>query len=193
MNKVFRTSLAVDKNLGKGWKATLEGVFTKNINEIDYKNISILPPTQKAVGIDDRNVYNLIGSFAAHIPLRPNGSTPYTGIYLLSNNDGKKGFSYSITASIDKAFSKGWAFNANYSYGNSIVLNEGTSSQNNSQWRFMETVNGRNFQGLSNSDYDPGHRINAYISKKFSYLKGLMATTVSLVFRIISSISASFI
>ena len=37
LNKVFRTSLAVDKNLGKGWKATLEGVFTKNINEIDYK------------------------------------------------------------------------------------------------------------------------------------------------------------
>jgi len=193
LNKVFRTSLAVDKNLGKGWKATLEGVFTKNINEIDYKNISILPPTQKAVGIDDRNVYNLIGSFAAHIPLRPNGSTPYTGIYLLSNNDGKKGFSYSITASIDKAFSKGWAFNANYSYGNSIVLNEGTSSQNNSQWRFMETVNGRNFQGLSNSDYDPGHRINAYISKKFSYLKGLMATTVSLVYNAQSGNTYSYV
>jgi len=193
LNKVFRTSLAVDKNLGKGWKATLEGVFTKNINEIDYKNISILPPTQKAVGIDDRNVYNLIGSFAAHIPLRPNGSTPYTGIYLLSNNDGKKGFSYSLTASIDKAFSKGWAFNANYSYGNSIVLNEGTSSQNNSQWRFMETVNGRNFQGLSNSDYDPGHRINAYISKKFSYLKGLMATTVSLVYNAQSGNTYSYV
>ena len=57
----------------------------------------------------------------------------------------------------------------------------------------METVNGRNFQGLSNSDYDPGHRINAYISKKFSYLKGLMATTVSLVYNAQSGNTYSYV
>ena len=34
MNKVFRTSLAVDKNLGSRWRLSVEGIFTKNINEI---------------------------------------------------------------------------------------------------------------------------------------------------------------
>lgn len=182
MNKVFRTSLGVDKDFGNGWKFTLEGIYTKNINEIDYKNVNILPPTKKSVGPDARNVYDLSGSFPLNIPIRANGTNPYTGVYLLSNNDGKKGYSYSITASIDKRWSRGWAFNANYTYGNSIVLNEGTSSQNNSQWRFMETVNGRNFMQLTTSDYDIGHRINAYAAKKFTYGRGMFATTISMVY-----------
>ena len=182
MNKVFRTSLALDKDLGNGWKATLEGVYTHNINEIYYQNVNILPPTKTAIGPDNRNVYDLSGSFVKSIPLRPDGSNPYTGIFLLSNNEGKKGFSYSITASIDKAFADGWALNANYTYGNSVVVNEGTSSQNSSQWRYMETVNGRNFLGRSTSDFDLGHRISIYVAKQFKYWQGKMATTVALVY-----------
>lgn len=182
MNKVFRTSLAADKNLGKGWRFTVEGIFTKNINEIDYKKVSILPPTKQAVGPDNRNVYDLSGNFPVNIPLRSNGTSPYTGIFLLTNSQGKKGYSYSLTATIDKAWSQGFAINANYSYGTSIVLNEGTSSQNSSQWQFMETVNGRNFIRLSRSDFDPGHRINAYIAKSFAYANKKLATTISLVY-----------
>ncbi|MFZ1785387.1 MAG: carboxypeptidase regulatory-like domain-containing protein [Ferruginibacter sp.] len=182
MNKIFRTSLAVDKQLGKKWKLTIEGIFTKNINEIDYKRVDVLPANLKSVGVDVRDVHSLTGSIASQIPLRSNGTNPYTGIYLLSNSSGKKGYSYNFTVSLDKAWNNNWAVNANYSYGNSIVLNEGTSSQNNSQWRFMETVNGRNNQGLSTSDFDVNHRINAYASKKFTYLKGLLATTISLVY-----------
>ncbi|MBP6023230.1 TonB-dependent receptor [Ferruginibacter sp.] len=182
MNKVFRTSLAADKTLGKKWKLTFETIVTKNINEIDYKRVDILPANLKSVGVDVRDVYSLSGSFARSIPTRANGTTPYTGVYLLSNNDGKKGFSYSFVTSIDKSWSNNWAFNANYSYGSSIVLNEGTSSQNSSQWRFMETVNGRNNIQRSNSDYDPGHRVNAYFAKKFNYLKNRMATTISFVY-----------
>lgn len=182
LNKVFRTSLAVDKNLGKRWKLTLEGILTKNINEINYTRVDILPATLKTVGVDVRDVYNLSGSFTKQIPVRANGTNPYTGVYLLSNRDGKKGYSYSGVVTIDKAFANNWALNANYSYGSSIVINEGTSSQNNSQWRYMETVNGRNNIGRSTSDYDPGHRINAYVSKKFTYLDNKLATTVSLVY-----------
>ncbi len=183
MNKVFRTSFAVDKKLGHGWKITMEGIYTKNINEIDYKRIDILPASLKSVGADVRDVYALSGSYTKQIPFRSNGTNPYTGVYLLSNNtDQKKGYSYSLTFSIDKAWQNGFAFNANYTYGSSYVLNEGTSSQNNSQWRYMETVNGRNNIVRSMSDYDMGSRINAYIAKKFTYAKGALATTVSLVY-----------
>jgi hypothetical protein len=181
-NKVFRTSLGFDKNLGKSWRLSLEGIYTKNINEINYKKVSILPPTKQAVGVDNRNVYDLSGNFPVNIPLRSNGTSPYTGIFLLSNNENDKGFSYSLTTTIDKAWNNGWAFNANYSFGSSVVLNEGTSSQNSSQFNNMETVNGRNFITLSNSDFDPGHRINAYAAKKFNYLNNRLATTISLVY-----------
>lgn len=183
MNKVARTSLAVEKTAGKNWKFIVEGIYTSNINEIDYKRVDILPPTLQSVGADVRNVYPLSGNFAAQIPFRGNGTNPYTGVYLLSNNeDGAKGYSYNISFTIDKGWSNGFAFNANYTYGRSIVRNEGTSSQNNSQWRFMETVYGRNFLNLSTSDYDLGSRINVYVAKKITWANKKLATTISLVY-----------
>ncbi|SHF85638.1 TonB-dependent receptor [Flavisolibacter ginsengisoli] len=179
--QIFRTSLGVDKRFGDGWTFTVEGLYTKNLQEIYYQNVNIMPPTMKSAGPGSRNVYSFSRN-PTPIPLRSNGKNPYTGIYLLYNNPGEKGYSYNFTFSIDKAFRKGWAFNANYVYGNSVVNNETTSSQNNSQWNTMETVNGRNFVVRSTSDFDLGHRISAYISKKFSYANNKLATTVSLVY-----------
>lgn len=193
MNKVFRSSLALDKNLASGWRFTVEGILTTNINEIDYKRIDILPPSLQTNGVDKRNVYALSGSFPMQIPMRSNGSNPYTGIYLLSNNEGDKGYSYTVSFTADKSWSNGLAINGNYTYGYSKVLNEGTSSQNNSQWRFMETVNGRNFITRSQSDYSLGHRVNIYVAKKFTYADKKIATTVSLVYNGLSGSPFSYV
>lgn len=106
--------------------------------------------------------------------MRPGGINPYSGgeIFLLSNSpEGlEKGFAYNFSLILDKRFKNGFSGTLSYTYGNSTVINEGTSSQNNSQWRFMETVNGRNFITRSTSDFDLGHRIYGYVSKKFSYV-----------------------
>ncbi len=179
--QIFRTSMAVDKKFGEGWTFTVEGIFSKNLQEIYYQNVNIIPPALKSAGAGSRNVYSF-GGTPTNIPMRSTGVNPYTGVYLLSNTKGKKGYSYNFSATIDKAFRKGWAFNANWVYGNSIVNNETTSSQNNSQWNTMETVNGRNFVTPTTSDFDLGHRFSAYLSKKFSYARKSMATTVSLVY-----------
>jgi hypothetical protein len=138
-----------------------------------------MPPIGRAVtSWDARNVYGISGP--TRIPMRSTGANPYPGnIFLLSNNEGRKGYSYNLTATIDKAFRNGFAFNANYSYGHSVVLNEGTSSQNNSQWANMEVVDGRNFITLTQSDFDLGHRINAYISKEFEYANKNLATSIT--------------
>ncbi len=177
---VFRSSLAVDKKFGNGWTFTTEAMFTKNIWEIQYENVNILPPIGKSVSPDARNVYST-GTGPTRIPLRPNSTiNPYPGnVFLLSNNHGRRGFSYNITFTIDKIFRNGFAFNLNYTYGESMALNEGTSSQNNSQWRFIETVNGRNFMELSRSDFSLGHRINGYISKQFEYAHKNMSTSIT--------------
>ena len=174
--KVFRTSLAFDKQYGNGWSTTLEGMYTKNVNEIYYTNINILPPTATSLGAGSRRVYPL----SLLIPIRSNGTNPYDNAILLSNNKGDKGFSYNFTFTVDKRFQKGLAINVNWSYGEAMTVNEGTSSVNLSQWRFMETVNGRNFIERSFSDFSPGHKINAFITKRFEYLNKSLATTVSL-------------
>lgn len=184
MPKLLRTSLAIDKKLGDGWSTTFEALFSKNINEIDYVNINILPPVGYSVGPGSRPVYNFASaSTASPIPIRANGSNPYDNAILVTNNDRTaKGFAYNFTASIDKRSKNGLTFNVNYSFGNSVVLNEGTSSVNLSQWRFIESVNGRNGLTRSVSDFSQGHRVFAVIGKKFTYANKSLATTISLAY-----------
>ncbi len=182
--RLIRSTFGVDKNLGKGWTFSFETMLSKNTNEIYYQNINILPPSGVSVGPGSRTVYTSTGT-PGRIPMRAGGVNPYAGgeIFLLYNNPNKKskGFAYNFSAIVDKKFRKGFAATLSYNYGASVVTNEGTNSQNNSQWRFMETINGRNFVQRSTSDFDLGHRVYGYLSKKFSYLKERMATTITLV------------
>lgn len=176
--KVFRTSLGFDKQFGAGWTFSTDAFFTKNVNEIYYTNINILPPIGTSVGPGSRNVYPATNV----IPITASGTNPYDNAILLSNNEGEKGFSYNITGTIDKRFQNGFSLNANYSYGESIVMHEQTSSTNLSQWQFMETVNGRNYLTRSTSDFSPGHRVVLFTAKKFTYANKALATTLSLVY-----------
>jgi hypothetical protein len=158
--------------------------LSKNINEIYYRRLDILKPVGQLQGPDNRYIYDLkrIGYPAA--PGITAGSNPYTGVFLLENQRyyGRSGYAYNFTVSIDKSWTDGFSFNAFYTYGSSFVTHEPTSSQNNSQWRFMETVNGRNDVQRSRSDFDLGHRVSAFVAKKFTYAKGALASTVSLVY-----------
>ena len=187
MPKLLRTSLGVDKNFGNGWLGSVEALVSRNINEIYYTNINLLPPIGTSLGAGSRTVYGLLTgstSLTATIPITNNGTgtNPYDNAILISNNQGTKGFAYNFVMSVEKRTRKGFNFSAAYTYGNSIVVNEGTSSVNLSQWRFIETVNGRNSESTGPSDFDQAHRIIAAVSKKFTYLKGKMSTTIGLSF-----------
>ncbi|HET9057595.1 MAG TPA: carboxypeptidase regulatory-like domain-containing protein [Chitinophagaceae bacterium] len=179
--KVLKTSLGFDKELGNRWNLQIDLLYQKNINEVDYKNFfgvrgltNVLGQTTFLTNSTTYNRIDLNGTVAGT-------QNPYsTGIFLITNAKGKKGFSYNFSVAIDKSFSNGWALNASYSYGDSYSIFDGTSSQNNSNWRFIETSTGRSNLELSRSDFAQLHRINAYVSKKFAYFKDRLATTVTL-------------
>jgi hypothetical protein len=179
---VFRSSLTVIKRLKSNWTFTIEGIVTQNIHATKYTNVNILPPTKQTSAPDARNIY-LPNAFTQQIPLAFNGTNPYTGqIFLMSNNHGKKGSSYSITLIADKKFLNNLYFNTSYTYGKSIVLFEPSFGNTifSSQWRATETVNGKNFARLSISDVDLRHRVTANVGKKFSYAKTNLASSVTL-------------
>jgi hypothetical protein len=179
MPKVFRSSLAFDKRFGKGWTATIEGIFTKNLTDIQYTNINILPPTLKmSTGPDTRTVY----PSPVTIPIRSNGTNPYQEVYLISNAEGRLPYAYNFTFMVTKSTKTGFYMNVSYNYGESVVLNEAQSSTPNSQWASIETVNGRNSLVLTTSDNSPGHRILANVSKRFTYANKRAYTTVSLLY-----------
>lgn len=183
---VLKFAIGADKKLNNGWGLSFDFLYTKNIYEVDWVNVNFAPPTVKTTGPDARLVYSTSGNPSRFI-YRTYGTTaairnPYSNVIVIKNTSGQKGFAYNFTVGVDKQTKKGFQFNASYTYGNSQVHNEGTSSINTSNWLNMEAVSSRNTLPLSTSDFDMGHRIFALMSKKFTYLKGKMATTVSFVY-----------
>jgi hypothetical protein len=181
---VWKASIAADKKLGSGWTVSTEFLFTKNINEVDWQNVNFLPPTGlKSAGPDTRDIYSTTGN-PTRLVYRPTGTTaaarnPYGNVIFIKNTAGPKGYAYNLTVKVDKETKTGFSFNASYTYGNSQVYNEATSSVNVSNWQFIESVRGRNFNVRSTSDFDLGHRIYALVSKKFTYANKYAATTVT--------------
>ncbi|MDZ7934258.1 MAG: hypothetical protein U5M51_04680, partial [Emticicia sp.] len=136
-----------------------------------------------AAGSDTRVIYNPTGTAPVKIDLDATTAgiqNPYTNIFLMKNAASvDNGYSYNVSAKIEKAFANNLTSSLSYTYGKSMVLNEATSSQNSSQWRYIETVNGRNSMALSRSDFDLGHRVVGFVSYKLDYLK-FGSTTVSM-------------
>ena len=157
--KVFRASLAVDQKLPLGMIGTLEAIYSKNVNNVLYYNVNQNKPTKTLTGGTDNrpiNSYSLIDS-------------RYTAILLGTNTD--KGHAFSITSSLAKRFNFGLSTSASYSYGISKSINDGLSSQNSSQWKYVANVRGYNDVDLSYSKFDQGHRIIATATYKKDFCK----------------------
>ncbi len=182
---VFKFSAGADKKLDKGWTLSFDLLYTKNIHEVDWKNVNFGLPTITTAAPDTRLIYSTGGNPVRFV-YRPwsNVNTvrnPYGNVILIKNTEGQKGFAYNFTVSIDKQTRKGFMFNVAYTYGNSQVNNEATSSVNTSNWQNMESDN-RNALKLTTSDFDLGHRIFALVSKKFTYANGHAATSFALTY-----------
>lgn len=176
---IFRTSISIEKNLVHNWNLSTELFFTKNIYENKYTDVNILPPTILSPLPDSRNVYSL-NNFPDKIPLP--GGNPYDDIFLLDNNHGKKGFSYGVTATVNKSISDNLHVTFSYCFENSVDLFDpvGTGNSLDGQWIRLETVNGKNFAGRTISDFDLRHKINAAITKKFNY--GKWSSMITLIY-----------
>lgn len=180
--QVFRTSLAVDYQLPLGIVASLEGIFTKDMNPIYYQNINVLQPQNNVEATNDnRPVY---GNFTADSDGDVSSSLTrvnddFANILLAKN--GNRGYSYSITGQIQKPFNNGLIANLSYTYGHTRVLLDATSSQNSSNWSNVEALDKNNLTlgELGYSDFDLGSRIVGSVSYRKAYA-GFMASTLSL-------------
>lgn len=150
MPQTSKINFAVDQKLPFGLTFTSEFIYNATISAIKYENLNIKASTSKLTGADTRPRYD-----------GANRVDPtYLGIYLASNTTG--GESYNVAFTLAKTFKSSFIdgnVSGTYSYGKSTVLVDATSSQNSSQWNFMESVNGANALGISRSDFDQGHRV----------------------------------
>lgn len=177
--QVLRASAAIDQKLPWGLFGTIEGIFTKTINNVVYYNVNQQMPTDNFTGADDRPYWT------------GDRVDPTFGRIILGDNT-NEGYGYSVTAQLQKAFDNGFAASVGYTYGDAYAINDGTSSQNSSQWRYTENVRGRNDLDLSRSDFSIGHRVVAFASKRFTYANNF-ATTIALFYNGQSGRPYSFI
>ncbi len=162
----FRVNLAVEKMLPFDIRGTLEGIYTKKMNDIYYQNINI------------EESGKMLNNFKDKRPLYgPSISADYTSVILLSNTN--EGYSYNVTGKLEKSFDFGLDLMAAYTYGVSKGVNDGTSSQAYSNWSYNENWRGSNNPEVSYTDFDQPHRIIASASYKVAYGKNL-ATSIAL-------------
>lgn len=164
--QVLKANLAIDQKLPGGLIGTIEGLFTQNINAVRYENLNLKPSTRNLeAGGDQRPLF--LGTqpgFGDDVI-----DDSYTYIMLASNTS--QGYSYNIAASLTKPFNNGFTATLSYAYGDSFAGFDGTSSQNNSQWRGYYNVYGRNFLGDNQrSIFASGHRVFGQFSYEIDYL-----------------------
>ncbi|MBD1386876.1 carboxypeptidase regulatory-like domain-containing protein [Mucilaginibacter rigui] len=172
--QVFRTNLAVEKNLGNGFTATLEGLYTKDINAVRMRNANLKAPTGVLVEGDlsrprytgtaaDRNIYPAINS----------------AIVLENTN---KGYASSLTAQISKSFTGGFTATAAYTYtqAKEAFSSSGTTAAN--IWTSTANVGTTNDVESGYTSFYVPHRVVASASYKFNYLNHA-ATTIGLFYQ----------
>ncbi|MDP5172399.1 MAG: TonB-dependent receptor [Bacteroidia bacterium] len=169
--QVLKFNVALDQKLPWGVIGNVDLIYNKTLNNVAYQNLNLTEPIYQLEGTgDNRPIYNR-GSLV---------DPTYSQIFLGYNTS--RGYSWNFTVSLSKPFTKGLSGTVAYSYGDSWAVFDGTSSQNSSQWRGLQTVQGRNVQqDATRSDFSQGHRMLGSLAYTFKWLKNdMLGTTFSL-------------
>ena len=162
---VFRANLAVEQMLPFGIRGTLEGLYSKTLNNILYENINYQWKGETLNnGGDDRPVYE-------------KQDNHFTQVMLLKNTS--KGYTFNITTKLEKSFDFGLNAMIAYTYGQAKSFNDGNSSQAYSGWKYNATYYGDMNPELTWSMFDVRNRVIGSVSYRKEYAKHF-ATTVSL-------------
>ncbi len=201
--QVWRTNLAVDQELIGGVVATLEALYTKDVNAVYFQNVNLPQPVGRANGADTRPIFYTFGvpnasGLYTTAPVGPVGNTQpslignnriyngqggasatnpiITDAILMKNTN--KGYSYSVTGQLQKSFSNGLFASVAYTYTDSRSVNDGGSiAQTN--WRDRPVSGDPNANVLSYSNFLQQHRVIASASYRREYV-GHLGTTLSL-------------
>ena len=144
-----RNSLGVDWKLLPGTTVTLEGIYTKTLQDVKFVNVGLKDSTV-ASPIDGRPVF--LGS-PVQLRVNPNVSSAF----LLTNTT--KGSRYSLTGQVQQNLGA-FRTSAAYTYGQARDVANGIRNSLQSAWEYGQTSDPRN-PGLSPSFFDLRHRVVA--------------------------------
>ena len=152
--QVFRTNVGLDQELGAGFVATVEGIYTKAVNDVVYRNLNI---EQTGTSLYGRPLY-----FGGTV------NSNFTNALLLENTS--EGYAYSGVVQLQRRAPREGGLGGSFSYtlNRAENVNNGTSSRAISNWQFNENVD-INDPELGTADFEVRHRILGYLSYTARY------------------------
>lgn len=157
---VWRSSIGFDRKLPWQTVATVEGLYTRAVQQFYYQNIGIVTDP---IGVD-RNGRSLYGDISSGNNLATSFKRKggVTNVFNIGNTNHEHDYSYSLTGQLQKRFTNHFEGMAAYTYGHSYSVWDVTSSVAQSNWQFGRSYSGRqDAEELRPSKFDAPHRIVA--------------------------------
>ena len=170
--QVWRTNLGFDKRFANNWTLTMDAIYSKDLNATVMRNANQSTPTG-TVNLGGSTRPSFINNSSATRRLY----SAYANAIVLENNNA--GGSFSFTAQVSKAFTKGFYASLAYTFSAAMDVTANPGSTASSTWGFNNTSGTQNTKELSYSSFATPHRILGTFSYRKEFLKHL-GTTISL-------------
>ena len=191
----MRTTLAYDRLLGSNVVLTLEGLYSRTLNQLFFVNKNVAGQ----VGVDrtGRVMYGTIGTTgAATVTLPPavvaNGGLARfsTAIDLVNQN---KDYAYNLTAQLRKRYSNNWEGMFAYTYSKARDVQSFTSSTHISNSQFGRTLTGRIEDPYTSvSLFNQPHKIVGILTRSFEWWRDF-STDITMFYQGVSGSAHDYI
>ena len=163
--RILRTTLGYDRDLFFGIRGSIEGVYTKNLEEVYYTDVNSRQTGTSP--LDGRPTYSRV-------------SSALTQAILITNTN--KGEQLLGSVQLNKRFGRAFTLSANYTYQDAESAFDGSSSQAHSNFQFHHTRGDIFSPETSRSAYETTHRFNAAAS--FNAQTGIIGHTFGLFYNV---------
>ena len=169
--QVWRTSLGFDVKLPLNMSLTLEGIYTKDINSIWFKNINLADAASSTVeGSQSRPYWSNASKYT---------TSPYQNVVEMLNTD--KGEGYTISASLDLPKYKGFSGMLSYSKSWGVEVTGKSGSDPFSAWQYRVIQNNPNVPEMGYTLNNTPLRIVGQANYTIDYLK-ICSSTITFFF-----------
>lgn len=163
--QIWKSNLAIDQKLPLGLVGTLEAIYNQNINALRYYDVNRTAADRNFAGADTRPRFPASGAASADVQNKRYINPTINEAYILSNT--KEGYSYSMTAKLEKPVQNGFSgmLGYTYAYAKDLVSVGNTAGEAAA----VASVAGLNRPVLSWANNDLRHRGVGYINYRKEY------------------------
>lgn len=178
---LFKSNFATDYKFGDGWVATVEFLYSKDLNAIYHDNIGLVKTTNY---VNDGGITNSRPFYNGNFYSDESGNQKAANNVVVLRNT-NKGYSLFTTIQLQKTFNdgvlKGLYLNGSYTLGKAKGVTDGTSSVATSAWKYRPALDS-NAEELGYSAGSLGGRLLFSASYTANWSK-YAATNFGLIFQ----------